>query len=191
MRSCRRAFGERGATLVEAALLLPILLLLVFGIAEYALAFKDSLSVSSATRSGARTASAEPRTTTYAVDTAAAVTKVLTALPSNGPQQLWIYKADANGMPDSGSFSTQCTTCVIYNWDPSTRSWNTASPVKNNWPATGVGGQNACAGTADSIGIWVKATHKMLTGFFGSTSTLTDHTVMRLEPVPSGQACSG
>jgi hypothetical protein len=37
----------------------------------------------------------------------------------------------------------------------------------------------------------VKATHKMLTGLFGSASTLTDHTVMRLEPVPSGQACSG
>jgi Flp pilus assembly protein TadG len=182
---------EQGATLVEAALLMPILILLVFGIIEFGMAFKDSLSVSSATRSGARTATAEPRTASYATDTAAAVAKVLSALPSNGPQQLWIYKADSNGMPDSGNFTAQCNVCVIYNWDPTTRAWNTSAPVRNNWPATGTGGQNACSSTADSVGIWLKANHKMVTGLFGSAMTLTDHTVMRLEPMPSDQACSG
>ena len=38
---------------------MPVVLLIVFGIIEFGLAFKDSLSVSSSTRAGARTASAE------------------------------------------------------------------------------------------------------------------------------------
>ena len=44
-----RARDERGASLVEAAIVLPVVILIVFGIIEFALAFKDSLTVSSAT----------------------------------------------------------------------------------------------------------------------------------------------
>jgi len=185
---------------------MPVLVLLVFGIIEYGLAFKDSLTVSSATRAGARTASAEPRSQCtltpcatlpqYAYDAALAVARSLSALPSTAPQELWIYKADANGNPDSGSFSTQCTQCIILSWNASAKAWNTGSPgtgspVKNNWPGTGTGSQNDCSASVDSVGVWVKATHKMISGIFGSTTTLTDHTVMRLEPIPSGQSCSG
>ena len=119
--------------------------------------------------------------------------EILSALPSDAPVQLWIYRADpTTGLPDSGNFTTLCTRCVVYNWDLTLKKWNTTSPVVNNWPATGSGtAQNACIATADSVGVWVKATHKMVSGFFGSVKTLTDHTVMRLEPLPSDQVCSG
>ena len=84
-------------------------------------------------------------------------------------------------------------------------AWNAAT--YSFWNATGAGAsppsENACSppivppatvppnGPPDSIGIYLKATHKMITGLFGSTKTLTDHTVFRLEPVPTGQTCSG
>lgn len=45
---------ERGATLVEAALVYPLLFLLMFGVVEFGLAFKDYLTVSHAARDGAR-----------------------------------------------------------------------------------------------------------------------------------------
>lgn len=46
---------ESGAALVEMAIVLPLLILLVFGIVEYGLLFKEKLTVASATTSSART----------------------------------------------------------------------------------------------------------------------------------------
>lgn len=46
--------GERGATLVEAALVYPLLFICLFAVVEFGLAFKDYLSVSHAARDGAR-----------------------------------------------------------------------------------------------------------------------------------------
>ena len=50
--------GERGAALVEAAIVTPLLLMLVFGIIEFGFAFKDTLTLANGSRSGARVASA-------------------------------------------------------------------------------------------------------------------------------------
>ncbi len=49
---------EDGAAAVEFALVLPVLVLLVFGIMEFGMTFRDTLTIASATRTGARTASA-------------------------------------------------------------------------------------------------------------------------------------
>ena len=46
-----------GATLVESALIMPILLLFVFGIFEFGFAFRDYLAVSNIVRDAAREAS--------------------------------------------------------------------------------------------------------------------------------------
>jgi hypothetical protein len=46
--------GERGATLVEMAIVLPLLLLLVFGIIEFGLAWFDNQSISQGVREAAR-----------------------------------------------------------------------------------------------------------------------------------------
>jgi Flp pilus assembly protein TadG len=52
--------------MVEAAIVMPLLMLLVFGIIEWGLAFLSATSTNSAARSGARTASALTLNTTYA-----------------------------------------------------------------------------------------------------------------------------
>lgn len=179
--------SERGAALVEFALILPLLLVLTFGIIEYSQLFSAASTVSNATRSGARTASAEPRQPAFASDAAAAVGTALSALPGSTPQELWVYRAtQGTGLPDSGGFSSYCSHCVVYRWDASTRKFNTASPVVNGWPATD---QNACGGTADEIGVYVKVVHAFVTKLFGTSKTLSSRTVMRLEPIPSSQQC--
>jgi Flp pilus assembly protein TadG len=182
-RRGRRGRGERGAVLVEAAIVLPVLLLIVLGIVEYSLAFKNSLSVTSATRAGARTASAQPRQTNFSVNTAAAVATAMTAIDNTSPQVLWIYRADANGLPDSTNFTT-CNDCNRYTWNGATRSWTL---VYEGWTASE---QNACAGTANSVGIYVRAQHRFMTNLFGSARTLEDRTVMRLEPIPTSAQCA-
>jgi hypothetical protein len=51
----RRIKNEDGATLVEMAFVLPVLMLLIFGSVEFGLAFKERLTVASAANSAART----------------------------------------------------------------------------------------------------------------------------------------
>ena len=54
MLRTRRARGERGAAAVEFALVVPILLLLVFGIIDYGAVYADSISARNGVREAAR-----------------------------------------------------------------------------------------------------------------------------------------
>lgn len=170
--------GERGAALVEAAIVMLPLMLILFGIIEYGFIFKDSLSISSATRAGARTASAEARTSTFYDDTVAATARAATGLTLKGGEQMWIYKADANGMPPSGNLTTcGVTNCRIYVYNAATKAWTRSGTT--DWLYLS---QNACLGTADSVGVYLRISHDALSGFFKNMQ-LQERTVMRLEPL--------
>jgi hypothetical protein len=54
LRSAQRGRNDGGATAVEFALVVPVLLLLVFGIIEYGLWFSDSLATRQGVREAAR-----------------------------------------------------------------------------------------------------------------------------------------
>ena len=182
-----RQRSERGAALIEAAIVLPVLLLVVFGVFEFGFAFKNSLTLTSSTRSGARVASALPRQTDYEINTAAAVRgSLLNAFQSGEIEYLSIYKADpVTGEPSDGSDFETCTECYRYIWD------DTASGGEGDWAYVG---RDLAA--ADPVGVRCRrqyrlrrrlrrARHNFLTAAFGSSKTLTAHTVMRLEPVPT------
>jgi len=214
---------QRGAVLVESALVFGLLFTIIFGIVEFGLQFKDSLAISNAVRAGARSASAGSRVSSYNVLAVNAVTTGQAAVGNAAPQVLWIYKADpATGYPvgdsPAGSF-TSCTYCERYSWDSVGKQWTCTSGCDTtqslpypalSWPSTGSsaaqyacvtapGGFTPTSGTntsgqyagPDSIGIYLKILHKNVTGFFGSTVTLSDHAVARLEPVPLNQSCYG
>ena len=53
---------------------------------------------------------------------------------------------------------------------------------------TGATAQNACQGTQDSVGIYLKFKHPGVTKVLFDEMDLTSHTVMRLEPIPPLQA---
>ena len=55
-RTLRCDRDERGAAMVEFAMILPLLVLLTFGIIEFGFAFNTSSDVSQASRAGGRTA---------------------------------------------------------------------------------------------------------------------------------------
>ncbi len=184
----RRADSERGAVLVEAAFVLPVMITIMLGIFEFSLVFKDLQTTYSATRSGARIASAEARNTNYQTSTVNAVSTSLAAIPKSNWRELWIYKADSAGMPPSGNFTTCSGKCVRYLWDNSSGTW--VKQTGSDWPATGANSQYACASGPDSLGVYVKVNHPMISGMFGTTKTLTDKTVIKLEPRPA-TSCTG
>jgi hypothetical protein len=203
------ASRDEGASAVEFALVSLLLITLLFGIIEFSLLLRDNVSVSSAVRSAARIASAgagsgpgtcPPVTPTsppctpasspkLAQDAADAVQRTGTALPEDSIDELWVYKANAQGFP--GSFTSMtgasCTTnCVRFRWQDSS---NRFVYVGGSWASTSIA---ACAGNnadgtakSDAVGVYIRATHRYLTGLFGATQTVSDRAVMQFEPLPN------
>ena len=179
---------ERGAALVEFALILPILVLLTFGIVEFSSAYHDSSQTADAARAGGRVGSAQATSTGYATSVVNAVNAALSTMPKDAPKELWIYKANSKGYPGTGTdFSTCGSNCIKYTWNPSARAFNAANPQGGGWPASS---HQVCHEPFDEIGVYVKVDHRFVTKMFGAGITLTDHSVFRFEPVPTS-VCAG
>jgi hypothetical protein len=172
---------DRGIAAVEAAIVTPIFMLVVIGIIEFGLVFKDQLAITSAVRAGARIASAEPRTATFATDAAAQVAREGSALDMSDVQALWVYQADGSGHPvgAGGEFDSCATNCVVFSWDGSQ-----FVQTGGSWDATS---QNACEGTQDSVGVYLSFKHPGVTQAFFDHLGLSSYTVMRFEPIPTLQ----
>ncbi len=183
MSAVDRRRRERGAAAVEAAIITPMFILLLVGIIEFGMFFKDYLSTASAVRAGVRTASAEPRMSTYAQDAADSVAKEGTAITRGDIQELWVYKANtADKFPTGGSSFSNCTTCVKFRW-----TGTAFAPTYTNWNAIT---QRACAaGPIDRVGVYMKVNHRAFTGLIFTSITIEESTVLRFEPKPTTQGC--
>jgi hypothetical protein len=207
----RRRFGarsERGAVVVEAALVTPLLMALLLGIIEMALLMRDDVALTSAVRNGGRTASANAgagpggvneggdctspcspaNAPMFAQLAANAIQTAGTALPKDSIQELWVYKANDKGFPGAnGSTAMTCgTNCVKYKWVPAKDQFRYSS---GTWTSSTV---NACANNSpDSIGIYLLAKHDFISGFFGQSVNIEDHAVFTFEPLPTISCASG
>jgi TadE-like protein len=187
----RRPRGERGAVAVEAALVTPLILLLVFGIIEFTLLLKDAVAVTSAVRVGTRTASSEPRNPDFLDDTALAMSRTVETLDKNGLTgtnggNLYIYEAQKNGWPKGATDSKfVCgTNCVVYNWvgNPDVPGSGQFVKVSGSWDYQDI---NACTGDSGHtvVGVRLEYRHTFITGIFCGGKTLTDEAVQSFEPI--------
>jgi hypothetical protein len=210
----RRLFGirsERGAVVVEAALVTPLLMALLLGIIEMALLMKDDVALTSAVRNGGRIASANAaagpggvseggdcltpcspaNAPMFAQIAANAIQSAGTALPKDSIQELWIYKANDKGFPGAnGSTVMTCgTNCVKYKWVPSKDQFRYFS---GSWISSTV---NACANSTapaiDVLGVYMLAKHDFVSGFFGQSVNIDDHAVFTFEPLPTLTCAAG
>jgi hypothetical protein len=189
MRPRPQSSRERGAALVEFALIAPLLILLVFGVIEYGMFFKDYLTVANTTRTGARVGSAAGSSADADYQILQAVKAAATALPggTGSIQQISIYKAtSAGGGPTAtcqttSSAADKCNTYTSTAFaQPTTKFGCGGGSLDSVWcPTTRVDSQ---AVGPDYIGVWVKTTHGFVTKLFGSSRTITDTVVMRIEP---------
>lgn len=180
---------EEGVAAVEAAIVGLLVATLFFGILEFGLIFRTTLTLSSAVRGGARTAVAQPRTPGYEDGVRQAVEGAVSVLGDDQVDEMVIYKADpTTGDPLGGGTPDACIAdCWRYVWDPVNDEFipATGSP---SWDALD---QNACGGINDTdyVGVWVKGHYNFVTGLFGSDIDLTERMIMRLEPVSSQVQC--
>ena len=177
-RRHRTGRRDSGAVAVETALVSMLLVTLLAGIVDTSFLLKDWLTVSAAARAGARMGASQPRMPNFAQDSADQVTNAISGLNPANLQEVWVYKATyGTGLPDSGSFAG-CTTCVKYTWNGIKFVIKTGT---EDWPADS---QNACPGDVnrDVLGVYVKYRHSAPLGFFFNNATVSESTVMWIEP---------
>lgn len=192
---------------MEFALIAMPLILLLFLIVEASFLMKDYVSVSSAVRSGARTASASAGAGQGTCDpgsvdpcspanapklaqaAAAAITTNGTALNSADIEFVMVYKPNpnGNGFPIGQNKLVCSSSCVKYVWNSSLSRFSFSS---GSWASATI---NACVNDAarDSVGVGMRVNHKPVSGFFGTSFTIEEHTVMQFEPLESSTCAPG
>jgi hypothetical protein len=203
---------EDGAVAVEAALVMPILALMVFGIIEFGFLLKDYAGVSALVRTGARIASTGADHGPGTCDTSsgapvctpasspALAQEAADAIQRSGivsnPDQIQyilVYEANDKGYPGANGSTTMpadcsaTSNCVKFVWRPAIDAFKFNS---GSWNSTSI---SACfpgsvANPMDRVGIYLKATHPMITGLFGTSISLSDRAVMDFEPLAT-QSC--
>jgi hypothetical protein len=191
---------ERGATLIEAAVITPIFFLLLFGVIEVGGAYKDKLAIGNAVTAGARTGSASADDAFADYHILRAVEKSLSAAPRSSIEFVVVFNA---GGPD-GVPSANCKAGNddIGSGPPNqTGACNVYTPEDFDAPQADFGCKIALSldkyycpsdrkvvltaangGPPDVVGVWIKMRHAYYTRFIAESVVLTDQAVIAVEP---------
>ena len=175
--------------MLEAAIITPVFFALILGIADIGLAMNDYLALANSVRAGARVASASGNDVYGDWGILSAVERESTALERKKIKYIVVYKPAGFGEAPTAtcqagqSVSGVCNVYTVADLSrPKSDFGCTYTNVRDGWwcPTTRV---VSLSGTGtDYIGVWMKIEHPWLTKMFGNTKTLTDSSVIRLEP---------
>lgn len=191
----RRDRNQRGAVAVEAALVTPVLCLLLFGIVEMSLLMRDAVGVTNQVRSAARIATSEAGAgkptgssiPTLATDAANAVKTAGSSMPLSSINYVIVYQANPEGYPlPAGNKAMTCSTnCIRFTYDSATDSMVRSG---GSWDSSTI---NACVNdpARQSVGVAMSAQHTWITGLFGSGVDVPGRLMMQFEPL-SGTTCA-
>ncbi len=178
--------NDRGATIVEAAISYGLLFLALFAVFEFGLAFKDWLSVSNASRTGARAGATFGDDPNADILVLREVESTLAPIGLEPGDQVRIFDASPLGesttytyAPDTGCTSTVFPAlqgCCDWSLCPEPGRTTYVDPI---WlPAD----RDITAPFTDRIGVEIQFTHGWVTGFFGATTDFTTSTEFQIEP---------
>jgi len=177
----RRRGEEEGSALVETAIVLSLLMILAIGAFEWGMAFRDWLSVSSATREGARVAASAGQVLDADCAILEATAGSLLSIDEAQIQFVDIFEAGTTGAPigplqryrpkspDDPEASLVCT-----NW----------FPISSAYPPSA---RDNIGAERDWVGVRLEFTHSWKTGLFWWSGGVTwsDRTIILMEPDPT------
>lgn len=181
---------ERGATLVEAAFSFGIFFLALFAIVEFGLVFKDWLSVSQATREGARAGATFGDDLSSDIKVLDGVEDFLLAHGWDAGDEVRIFRANNPSSSESTLYtyspSFDCTDPTnifppgdCCDWSPCPE-FGRSNYTLPNWAPPD---RDVTAPLTDRIGVSIELAHEWITGFIGSgTIDLSTTTDFQLEP---------
>ncbi|SFC43779.1 TadE-like protein [Nocardioides terrae] len=185
-RSDTRGAVATGAVVFEAALLTPLLVVIMLGIVEMALLMRDNVALNSLIHTGGKAATsfavdadrpaatvADAPATTLSDLTASAIEQAKTTLSKDSISELWVYEANPAGFPlrnGTDHFARCDDGCAAYAWDADAQEFHRTGG------RLGAHDIDACG---SSFGVYVKANHSFLTGVFQGV-TITKHETFQL-----------
>lgn len=175
--------------MLEAAIITPVFFALILAIADIGLAMNDYLALANSVRAGARVASASGNDVYGDWGILSAVERESTALERNKIKYIVVYKPAGFGEPPTATCQAGQPVegvCNVYTAADLKRPRDDfgcefESVLDGWWCPTSRVVSLSGTGT-DYIGVWMKIEHPWLTKMFGNTKTLTDSSVIRLEP---------
>jgi Flp pilus assembly protein TadG len=187
-----RRLRERGATMVEGAIVMLPFFTMILGLLEGSLLLGDSLATAHTAKAGARTASALGTDNLTDYQVLVTIAREGRALRRSDINFIVIYDATEYGAEPSATcragtgvagvcnvyvaadlnrpssqFGCQSATALDGFWCPATRK--TALTVESGGPP-------------DFVGVWVSTTHHMVSGLVGTERVLEERSVLRIEP---------
>jgi len=186
--------SERGAALVEIVVVLPLLILIVFGAIEFGAAWSNKLKVETAARAGARVGSNLGNERLADWSLLQSIRSAVQEIGTGNVAYVVVFKASAaNGaVPASCKTSpptSQSGFCNVY-----------TGAQLDSLTQTDFGGTSSCSNTSpdrfwcplsrqdvqhlnpDYLGVWIIAKSPTVTKLFGSPLNVQSSAVMRLEP---------
>ncbi len=182
---------ERGAVMVEMAIVVPIFVLLLFGMLEFGLAFKDKLAMTHAVTRASRDAAVLGNEDIADIEILRAFEDGLVGAASiDSVVHVDIFKADSDGSPMVWDRYLPDADGVPCDWDPCPDPAIVGSVVYGNpadYPPCIRDTAFDPTDGVDTIGIQVEYIHTWVTGVLGfSTSTWHETTRARIEPTRFG-----
>lgn len=185
--------SERGASLIETAIAIPVLLIVIFGIIEFGLLFRSELTMSNAVRDGGRAASAYGRAPEADYLVLRVLEHSLAPLDPEDIDRVVIFEAAGpeSTLPagcEVGSITGVCNHYTIadfylplddVNGNPTGNFRCAGSSVDQAWCP--VDREASLSGGVDYVGMHIQVTHDFVTGLFGGEKTLSDTIVFRIE----------
>lgn len=190
--------------MVEAALITPLFIFLLFGTLEFGGLFRDYLTINDATASGARSAAIAGNDANADYQILQGVKSSTNALTKSGITKIIVYKATTSSTPVPANCKALTPTgttavginagsnpCNVYAASnlktaesPGFVNCTTPTSLQSNWCPTSrkYAAKNTNGnGPPDFLGLYVEFQHKWFTGLFGDKFTITSTTVTRLE----------
>ena len=198
-RKCKRPTGSRrsrGAAMTEAAIVSPIFFALLFGVIEMGMLFRDHLTITNATRDGARTAAASGNDVDADWRILQTINQSAAAAGRGDIQRIVIFKATSTSDKPSATCKAGNAVdgvCNVYTAAdfarPQTdfdctnvlldRRFCPFGPLSPSGPPYYRDTRMSALGY---IGVYIELRHKYVTGFFGSNVMIRDTSVVRIEP---------
>jgi len=182
----RAGRSERGASLVEGAIVAPVVFLLIFAVFEFGLLFKDYLSMSAGIRDSARLETTVGSSTTADYEALQNIKKRTPALDVNDIIRIVVFKASGPNSDVPVACKTGSVTNVCNSYTkadlarPKTDFTGSGSAPDRFWAPSSR--KDRLSDPPDYVGVWMKINHKTVTSFVPLTKDLEDTIVMRIEP---------
>jgi len=200
----RREHRERGASLVEFALIAPLLLLLLFGIIEFGFAWRDKIVVGNAVQTSTRVGAALGNDIDVDLFILESATQGVSNLSGGGADlvsHVDIFEVNSLGNPVPGELNRYFYTFVdgpgpLCDWTPCPQG--SSGYVGWSWTPDE---RDVEVGNLDVIGVRIVYAHNWITGGLvplpdsncdnaalpaAPTNCWTEQSIMRLEPLQFG-----